>query len=83
MSIIHTGLSSIDPQEPHGKHQPSGYKAKPSYTHKEKVEKFERIKMRNFINSSRLEGMEINESSDLSLDEAVKKYTVAGQSQDA
>jgi hypothetical protein len=51
-------------------------------THAEKIERFEAIKMRNFANSSRLEGIEIPES-DLSLDELVKKYTAAGKSQHA
>lgn len=43
----------------------------------EKVEKFESIKMRNFVNSSKLEGIEIPES-DLSLDDAIKKHIAAG-----
>ena len=50
---------------------------RPVYTYEEKVRKFEEIKFQNFINSSRLEGIEVTKSN-LSMDELVKKYTEIG-----
>lgn len=51
---------------------------RPFYTYEEKVKKFEEIKFQNFVNSSKLEGIEVTKSS-LSMDELVKKYTEIGK----
>ncbi len=48
------------------------------YTFEEKVIKFEEIKFLNFVNSSKLEGIEVTKSN-LSMDELVKLYTEIGK----
>lgn len=59
-----------------------GKSVKATYTYEEKLKRFETTKTRNFINSSRLEGIEIAESG-LSLDDLVKKYKALGKSPNA
>jgi len=50
----------------------------PLYTHEEKVRKFDQIKFQNFVNSSKLEGIDVTKSH-LSMAELVKKYTEIGK----
>jgi hypothetical protein len=55
---------------------------KKTYTYEEKVKKFEEVKFQNFVNSSKLEGIEVTKS-DLTMDELIKKYMEIGKEKNA
>lgn len=49
-----------------------------SLTYEEKVKKFEEVKFQNFVNSSKLEGINIVKGN-LSMEELIQKYTAIGE----